>query len=734
MRRGLPALLVLACAGLAHAQDPNQPEREGPGLLPLHREAPPVVQDIAFVENKKFFRIFRGTNDNNVRVAMQQQEAAWGAYFFPLRYWRDRPELDVGLLQEDAWRVELWYAHHGFFDARVTGWEIRTVREPWLPWFLQLERFRAPSVRVVGFVDEGEVSVVRNVEIEGIDIAGGALRLKIDRSVADIQGDPFDLETAKSLANLVENELHDRSYARAKAEITISAHPEDHAVDLRIVAVPGPACDFGPVTLTGLVEVEDHLVRDQIRVEEGRAYSPQKMRDTQANLFNLGTFSVVQVVPDLSGEGSVIPITVQVSETRFRRLRVGGGIAKAPNEFQVRASSDLTHTNLGHQLINLETSVSGGYTIIQEGADLKPSDIAEILSLGDDSQDVDVGDVADTASGRFSAGPFLDLEATLRWPRFAGKPKLSVNPAVGFEIGTDIGQTYRYLEISPAFTWQISKHMALTPSYHFERWNTDRVFTDTGRPQLGTKDQFDEYTLHYVKAQLVIDRRDHPIYTRRGYYGSFSVLDAGAPVFPGFTFAKMEFDLRRYWSVVRPIRSVAAVHVGGGVARPYAFGDSEAARAEAVVPYNDLFFLGGPASVRGWAQDMMGPRSCYRQTSADTLSALDCADIRDLPRSELLIYPLGNQAVLWTNLEYRITGPFSIDYAAFTDIGFAWSTLDQLVAHPLSAFQPSVGVGMRYRSPVGPLRVDVGVRLREPTGDYVVDRRWGLHLALSEVF
>lgn len=692
------------------------------------------MKDIHFVENKKFFRVFRGTNDNNVRVAMQQQEAGFGAYVFPLRYFRERPKLEQSLLQSDAWQVELWYAHHGYLDAQVTGWDIQTVREPWIPWFLMADRFRAPSVRVIGYVDEGEVSTIRDVSIEGIDIAGGALKLKIDRSVDDILGDPFDLSTAKSLATLVEDELRDRSYARAHSELTIEAHPEEHVVDIRIVVTPGPACDFGPVTVTGLVEVEESLVSDQIRVEEGRAYSPQKMRDTQANLFNLGTFSVVQVVPDLTGEGNIVPVTVQVSETRFRRLRVGGGIAKAPNEFQVRASSELTHTNLGHKLINLETSASGGYTIIQEGAELKASDIADILSIGDNSSDVTVGDVADTASGRYSAGPFLDLGATMRWPRFAGKPKLSLDPSVGFEIGTNIGQTYRYLEISPAFTWQISKHVALTPSYHFERWVTDRVFEDTNSPQLGTKDQFDQYTLHYVKAQLVVDRRDHPIYTRRGYYGSVSVLDAGAPVFPGFTFAKLEFDLRRYWSVVKPVRSVAAVHIGGGVAAPYAFGDSEQALSEAVVPYNDLFFLGGPSSVRGWAQDMMGPRVCYLRSADGSAAPIDCSTVNGLLRADLLVYPLGSQAVLWSNLEYRITGPFSLDYVVFTDVGFAWSTLDDMVSHPLAAFQPSAGVGLRYRSPVGPLRVDVGVRLRDPSGDYVLDRRWGLHIALSEVF
>ncbi|MCB9793097.1 MAG: BamA/TamA family outer membrane protein [Alphaproteobacteria bacterium] len=694
----------------------------------------PTVRDIHFYEQKRFLRVLRGTDDNALRTAMYQDEASLTGQLPVVRNFAERPVLDMDTLRQDAWRVELWYADHGYFNAELTSWEVRTRRQPrrYVP-----APMRAPVVNVIGYVNEGEPSLVRSVEVEGVELAGRAFRIKLDRSIGDMEGSTFNMATARSLESLVVSLLKDQSYARAKAELQVTAYPEELAVDIRVIADPGEPCVFGEVTIEGAEEVPESLIREFITVKPGRAYSPSALSNTQSALFNLGTFSVVQLIPDLTQEGTVIPVTVKVQETRFRRLRVGGGVAKQPSEAQVRARTEFSHTNIGGRLVNLETSLTGGYKAFsQGGATLSLNDLVTAVQQSSGSA------VLSDASNNLGSGPFLDFEAELGWPRFLDVPKLRLHPMVGAELGTDIGQTYRFVEVSPAFTWQSSQYFSLTPSYHFEFWDTDLAFVDPTNVDVSTRSEFERYSLHYLKLQLVYDRRDDKIYTRSGYYGELSLTDAGAPIFPGLTFAKVEVDMRRYFRVVRPARSVVAMRLAGGVAQPYILGDRDPDQAH--VPYNDRFFLGGLYDVRGFTRGYLGPRTCALSTdttdaNGDTttqVTILDSCDVSksDPTASDIDIYPTGALAAAWGSVEYRIEGPFAFTYAAFMDVGMAAATIEDLIADPLGSLQPVVGGGVRYRTPMGPLRVDVGVRLRAPSGEYSLDRRWGLHLALQEAF
>jgi outer membrane protein assembly factor BamA len=188
---------------------------------------------------------------------------------------------------------------------------------------------------------------------------------------------------------------------------------------------------------------------------------------------------------------------------------------------------------------------------------------------------------------------------------------------------------------------------------------------------------------------------------------------------------------------MRPTRATLATRGAARVAVPW--GDDPEL---SFVPYNELYFMGGPDTVRGWAADYMSSRACFTRTGEDTdgdgvangpLTDTDCYTVSpDEP--SLQVFPRGSQAVLFGTVEYRISGPFSIDYAAFVDVGSFIPDLNEPDLNPLKHIYPSVGVGMRYRSPIGPLRLDVGYRLVKPTGQFAADRRWGLHLAFQEAF
>ena len=122
---------------------------------------PPSVKSIHFEESTDGLRWVRGTSDFHLRQAIRQGTSPRGAYWLP---WIDPVSLNTEQLSEDAWRVEVWYAHHGFFDARFQGWEHRP-----LSWHADGS---PKKVEVVGHVREGRPSLVRDIRFDGIEGLG----------------------------------------------------------------------------------------------------------------------------------------------------------------------------------------------------------------------------------------------------------------------------------------------------------------------------------------------------------------------------------------------------------------------------------------------------------------------------------------------------------------------------------------------------------------------------------
>ncbi|MBK7758592.1 MAG: BamA/TamA family outer membrane protein, partial [Deltaproteobacteria bacterium] len=123
---------------------------------------------------------------------------------------------------------------------------------------------------------------------------------------------------------------------------------------------------------------------------------------------------------------------------------------------------------------------------------------------------------------------------------------------------------------------------------------------------------------------------------------------------------------------MRPTRATLATRVAMRVAMP-----GGRPRKLSFVPYNELYSMGVPDTMRGWAADYMSSRACFTRSGEDIngdgvangpLTDTDCYTVSpDEP--SLQVFPRGSQAVLFGTVEYRISGPFSIDYAAFVDVG-----------------------------------------------------------------
>ncbi len=573
-------------------------------------------------------------------------------------------------------------------------------------------RQRPAVVRIRGLVEQGQPTLVRSVRFQNLDIVGAPI-LDLFRRTADVQvGDRLELEAIEATRDGIVQRLQEQSFAFASVRIKADIYPDQHLADVSFVADTGPTCRFGQVTVTGNVAVPGALIQDEILVHEGDAYKASTLSRTRQRLFGLGTFSIVDVKPGepehLDSKTPNVPIDIQVSESRFKQLKTGVGMGMESGAQELHVSAGFRHTNLAHKLLQLELNASLGYA--------STAGFGSLLS----------------ESIGFNSSPVMDLSAKFTYPRFLGRRWRMVQDISFVE---DLESSYRYASstYSPSFTYQASKWLSLTTSYYLQYFvflDQDIDLSSLEDSQLGL-DISSSYFLSYVEQKLVWDGRDDVLFTHRGLYGKLTLATAGGPwagetglPFMGdFNFVKAFGDLRLYNSLSRVLKLhgsfVLATRLAGGVAEPFGI-DSRAS-----VPFAERFYLGGGTTVRGWVSDHLGPLC----KTDDDVGSFQLQVEQELGAcSETL--PLGGRYTLFGSVELRKSLLWGMGVVAFLDFGQAWDRLSDFSLLPLL---PSAGSGIRYASPVGPVRLDFGFRLDQ--NEYFANEpRWNAHFSLSEAF
>jgi outer membrane protein assembly factor BamA len=695
------------------------------GCAHLRVGSPEVVRRVQFEGNGNFLE---GTSDFQLRKGMVQEKSPTMAFFLP---WVKPVPLDRDTLALDAFRIEVWYAHHGYFDARFLGWDVRTRREG--------RGARAAVVDLVGHVSEGEPTLIgavdeacgvpedarqkgvvffcaRGVEgeepVPGLGCLDPVTRNLFEKNLELRDGDRFDLDAVVEAADFMAGRLRESSFARARVEHRVDVCPEIHRARVRFVISPGPACRFGPVRILGEKTIPEELIRERVAFRPKEAFRPSKIARTRQEIYSLGTFSVVTVTPRQDPTDPLsVPVDIRVTETRFRQLRMGAGVSVESGQQGVHLSSDFKHANIFHRLHRLGLDAEVGFATVATFEELSTE-----------------------PTGR-QIVPTLLTEGTYTWPHFLHK-KLELAQKISYEQGLE--SEYRFLSPSynPSLLWTVindpleDRKLTLSTGWRLKYldyldMNVDLTRLQEKRLGLDLKDPF---WLSVLEEKFVWDGRDDPLFTRRGTYAAGTVGfaggpfagDLGAPLFGQYNYVQLFSDLRRYWSLARLVRSSAgwvfAVRLAGGVELPYGI------ESRANVPYAERFMVGGGNSVRGWSTDRLGPFLCG--LGGNAYVAMQEGQVCEER------VPIGGTAAAYGSAEIRIPLRWGLGTVAFLDAGMAWDRpADVLSLPPL----PTTGAGIRYASPVGPVRLDVGFRL-DDNPYYANESRWNAHFSLSEAF
>jgi outer membrane protein insertion porin family/translocation and assembly module TamA len=592
---------------------------------------------------------------------------------------------DRHVLQRDLERVERFYRARGFYEAHARAGRVEQA---------------GAHVRVTIVVEEGPPVLVRSVELRGADALPAPLQEAM-RAAAEPEvkeGALFDEERFGDAEAAVKRALTDRGYAFAKVTRHATVDIVAHAADAVFEVAPDLPCTIGRVTIEGLGSLPEGPVRRALDIDEGEPFSTAALQRAQQAVLDLGAFSAVEIVPSLPDPpppNRVVPLTVKVEPTHLHSLMLGGGV-------ELDGIKTETHLIGGWE----SKSFLGGFRNLQLRAE--PGVVFYPTRLPD------LEPVTDLL-------PEGKLQAELRQPGFVeprtnlvARTEGSVYPLL-LATKTNPGEPvvgYRELKGTAGVDRTFWK-LYLFPSYDVQ-WSSPFAYLGELDPALH------RVVISYVELVAHFDFRDNPVHPRKGVYLGIDAQLAGLGGDAQDT--RVQPEARGYVPITKRLTLAARGSVGFLFPRNYgglldvpggvpSDADRSAWSRDVQIGYFRGFFSGGPSSNRGYPYRGVGPHGVvpfFSPGIAARALRLSCD-----PRSSAFdpvrcAIPLGGLSLWEASLELRlaVSGPFAT--AAFCDMSdVSPRELDVRLQRP----HVSCGAGLRYDTPVGPIRLDVGYRI-----------------------
>jgi outer membrane protein insertion porin family len=448
----------------------------------------------------------------------------------------------------------------------------------------------------------------------------------------------------------------------------------------------GPQTRVKRVFVTGYNHTRIGAIRREITVKPNAPLREGDVVDSQRRLYNLGIFNRVTIEPqNPGGTDANKDVVVLVEEAKRWTIAYGGGF-----EVQRLASStDPTGSEL----------------------QAAPRGILEISKLN-------VRGRGDSISLKLR-GSTIEDRALLTYtaPNTFSDPHFTFQANAYTEKTQDINTfTEERYEGSVQLTEQVTRFTTLQYHYAFRRVivsNINNTIPPENIPLFEQPTLVSQFGVTWAR-----DARDNPADATKGSFNSFDFGVADTAIGSSASFLRMYYQNSTYHPLGRRFSFARAFRFG--VLQPYKDTVSLAFPAQTsavqLIPLPERFFAGGGTSLRGFALNQAGPR-------------------------DLNGFPVGGQAILEFNQELRFPMrlPFvgtALGGAIFYDGGNVYSRLSRITfrayspdpvfnpakpteclyncTNELNYFAHTVGFGLRYSTPVGPIRIDLGFPINRP--------------------
>jgi outer membrane protein assembly factor BamA len=596
------------------------------------------------------------------------------------------------VLERDLQRIERFYQSRGYYQAHARAAHV----------------FRTGAkVRVEIVVEEGEPVLLRRLDIHGLEHLPAKVRSQALAAATSGMplGAPFEEEKFEQASKDLARSLGDHGFAEAKVRKGADVNLPKNSASVGFWVEAGPASEFGELRFEGLADLPEDKIRRTAALEPGTPYSQSELDETKRALLDLGVFASVEVEVQVDaaqpGPNGVprIPILVRVEKAKLRSVHVGGGISIDTLRSDVHLTFGWEDQSFFGGLRKLQVEVVPGVVLyptrfpsFEAPKQLLPEARfrTEFRQPGFVEARTNAVLKAQVEIGPALLSPKHDPDAPI-----IGYRDYRASAGVERSFYRLYGYLTQNLQLSQPFVYSGNKDPALGQvlvSYP-ALFTTFDLRNDAIHPHKGL----------YVANELEVaglggDARDVKLQPEvRGYIPLSKRVTLAARGTLGFLFAG------NYGQTVLN----NALHGQSGLGD-----DSDPEIRKRWVHDIQLMFLrgffsGGSGSNRGYAAREIGPNGAvpfYNHGQSANNPDVDCATD---PTNFVCNLPLGGFTLWETNLELRFPLVAALSGAVFGDASDVSPRRLSLRWRP----HLSIGFGLRYDTPVGPIRFDLGYRV-----------------------
>ncbi len=471
-------------------------------------------------------------------------------------------------------------------------------------------------------------------------------------------GDWYNAEQVEKSISVLTNTLGDRGYAFVEVKPEITRNQKNHTINITFDVQEGPRVYVERIDIVGNVRTLDKVIRREFQLVEGDAFNTEKMQRSQQRIKNLGFFKKVQVTNAPGSAPDKTVVTVEVEEQSTGSLSLGLGFSTSDGPL---ADVNIHESNF-----------------LGRGEDLR---LGAVVSLR--SQQIDLS---------FTEPYFLNKNIAAGFDVF----EIKTSPTASFFSG--VIPPYQQFSYGGALRagYQISDNLRQTLTYTAR---SDTIENIQSNASLFIALQQGEHLTSQVGQVLLYDRRDDRLDPTSGYFASIGNDFAGVGFGVDYVRSKVNFG---YYYSVAPEWVLSFTGEAGAI---------NGWNGQQVL-LQDRFFVGGD-NLRGFQDAGIGPRD---SVTNDALGGQD--------------YYVGSVSL---GVPLGLPKELGLSGRVFSDFGSLWNlyptTLNltpqqlattggiQPVVEQSSTIRVSAGIGVTWKSPVGPIRLDLAVPIKKASFD-----------------
>jgi len=504
---------------------------------------------------------------------------------------------------------------------------------------------RDDGLHVTVKIDEGDQYKVGNVSIAGDNVPVDTKKLQSDLATAS--GDVFRASGLRDDTQKLTERLSDDGYAFATVDPQTEMHADDKTVDVVFQVDRGRPVSVDRIEITGNTKTRDQVIRREMRLQEQDLFSATKLRKSREALQRLGFFKEVNITTRKTGADDKMNVVVDVKEGQTGAFSAGAGFSSADSLlFNVRIQ---------------ENNLFGrGQRIVLNG---------------------DVGSLRRNIILSFTEPYFRETPLTVGASAFSWRLEYDEFARSGTGLGTQLNYPVTAFGKSTLLGLPLEE-VRIGADYRLEQANIGNLGDNATR---SIRAEQGSSLISSVTPHLSRNTLNHAFDPTGGSFQDLSVELAGLG---GERFTKLEARERWYWTFLHS-KGLGDFTYSFGGTLGWGFGNAGLNTDE--LPLFERYFPGGISSIRGFKSRTLGPREENKNLFGQVISTTPVGGSEEVIMNNEMIFP--------------IVKGIGLKGVVFVDAGNAYGGDEGL---SLDNTRFSAGAGVRWLSPVGPLRVELG--------------------------